>query len=70
MLVEQWEKALVLVAKALYKAADQLEQISQSGEVSFKDISEILAVLAAASAVARLVPDSLETLRTFTKEST
>lgn len=68
MTVEQWEKPIETAATALRTAADHLESISETGEVSFQDMSRILNMLQAAEAVIRLIPDSLENLRSYIQE--
>ncbi len=70
MTVDQWEKPIESVVKALRKSATMLESMNETGEVSFKDMSQILHVLQAAETVVRLIPDSIGVLRNFNSERT
>lgn len=68
MTVDQWEQPINSVIKSLRKAADLLEHMEETGEVSFRDMSTILHVLQAAETVVRLIPDQIAVLRNFTLE--
>ena len=70
MTVDQWEQPIQSVIKSLRKSADLLEHMDKTGEVSFKDMSQILHVLQAAETVVRLIPDQIAVLRNFTTERT
>lgn len=70
MTVDQWEKPIEIVIVSLRKAADMLEHMNKTGEVSFGDMSTILHVLQASETVVRLIPDSIGVLRNFNAERT
>ena len=68
MTVDQWEKPVESVIEALRNAADVLDHMNRTGEVSFKDMSIVLHVLQASETVVRLIPDSISVLRNFNLE--
>ena len=65
MMVDQWEQPIKSVITSLRKAANMLEGMDKTGEVSFVDMSTILHVLQAAETVVRLIPDQVAVLRDF-----
>ncbi len=65
MEVPQWEKPIETVVVSLRKTAAMLENMNETGEVSFRDMATILHVLQAAEVVTRLIPDQIAVLRNF-----